>query len=164
MSAASTISGRAGLDTPVHRFGRRFLTAVPLPSRGAMLGLALLASTSGTQAALLISGTVLPLGGSYRYEASVINTDLQDYLFVSLLDAPLGDLLIGPNPTSPPGFQASYDSGLGIVDFVADLDTFGAGATKGTFVFESLSPPGPGIFATVAALDDTLTSVPGSVH
>jgi len=129
-----------------------------------MLGVALLASTCGTQAAVLISGTVVPLGGSYRYEASVINTDLRDYLLVSLLDAPLGDPAIAPSLTSPPGFQASYDSGLEIVDFLADLETFGAGTTRGTFVFESLSPPGPGVFETMEAMDDTGTWFAGSVQ
>ena len=133
------------------------LSALPLAA--ALLGLAPLA----TEAGVLISGTVLPLGGSYRYEFSVENTDPADYLVVSFTDAPLADALIGPSLAAPAGFLTSYDSGLGFLDLLGDLELFAAGTTQGTFAFESLAPPNQA-FTTVTALDDTLTEVTGEAR
>jgi hypothetical protein len=115
--------------------------------------------TSILHGAVVVVGTVTPLGGSYRYEASVENTDAVNYLFVSLMDAPPGDPLINPSLTAPAGFLASYDSGWGIVDLLADADEFAAGTTVGMFSFESLTPPSQG-FAVVQTLDTNLQ--PGS--
>lgn len=130
-----------------------------LPVAAALLGLAPIA----TEAGVLISGTVLPLGGSYRYEFSVENTDPADYLVVSFTDAPLADPLIGLSLAAPAGFLTSYDSGLGFLDLVGDLELFAAGATRGIFAFESLAPPHQA-FMAVVSLDDTLTEVSGEAR
>ena len=80
---------------------------------------------------------------------------IKDAPIADLLN-PLGDPLITPSLLTPVGFLASYDSGLGFVDFLADSDLFGAGTTKSGFslqssadgsvnftIFEALYAPSP---------------------
>lgn len=115
------------------------------PTAATLLALLPAAAVHG---GVLLTGTVTPLGGSYRYEASVHNPDLEDYFLVSLTDAPVGDPLIDASLTTPPGFVGSYDTGLGIVDLLSDFESFAPGTTSGPFSFESLSDPGQA-FASV---------------
>lgn len=116
----------------------------------------LLLTARAALGSLLVSATVTPLGGSFRYEFSITNTMLnspgEDVVIVSLTDAPPGDSLIEPSLATPPGFIGLYDSGLGIVDFVEDTTNFAAGTTMGGFFFESQSSPGPGVFSAFSAL------------
>jgi hypothetical protein len=107
--------------------------------------------SSTARASVLVEATVTPLVGSFLYEISIENATVEDLAIVSISDAPIGDPLIGPSLVVPVGFLASYDGGLGFVDFVADTSDFFAGTTTSGFRFESLS--GPGIyFSTFEAL------------
>jgi hypothetical protein len=63
------------------------------------------------------------------------------YSLVSIVDAPLGDPLIDPSLTAPAGFLGSYDSGLGIIDFIEFTEFFAAGMSIGGFSFETLAGP-----------------------
>lgn len=109
------------------------------------------------QALPIVTRTVTPLvGGIFQFDFSIFNTGPEDILVLTITDAPLADLLITPNLSTPAGFLASYDSGLGFVDFLADSDLFGAGTTKSGFslqssadgsvnftIFEALYAPSP---------------------
>lgn len=119
-----------------------------------LLGLLLLADRVAL-GSLVVSANVTPLSGSYRYEFTITNTLLtspdDDVVVISIVDAPMGDPLIGPSLETPPGFLALYDSGLGIVDFLEDTSNFAAGTTTSGFRFESLAAPGSGFFSTFEA-------------
>jgi hypothetical protein len=112
------------------------LKSNPLPLLGFLAAL-----LPTAQAALFVTGTITPLGASFRYDLTVENTGPDDYVLVTI-DAPLGDPLIGPTLTGPAGSQASYDAGLGLLDLVEDTDFFAAGSVAGLFTFESLAGPG----------------------
>jgi len=128
-----------------------------------LVALAALAVPSAvTAAGLSLNGTVTPPRGSLLYQLSVFNSGAEDYILVSIVDAPVADPLIGPGLTTPAGFLGSYDSGLGIIDFLADLEIFAAGTEKGVFSFESLSTPG-GFFTQVEAYTDQLGLVSGDI-
>jgi hypothetical protein len=122
----------------------------------------LLAHASAVHGSILVRGTVTPLGGSFLYVFEVENTGPDDYVIVSL-DAPVADPLIGPTLTAPAGFVASYDSGLGIVDFLEGADLFAAGTIHGGFSFESLAGPGAE-FGTFEALTASGASASGDVE
>lgn len=106
-------------------------------------GLLALIIPLASHAALFLNGTVTPLAGSFRYDLSVQNTGPEDYVLVSITDAPLADPLIDPSLSGPAGFLTAYDDGLGFVDFLEDTDLFAAGSVSGPFSFESLAGPGP---------------------
>lgn len=97
---------------------------------------------STTEAAVLVSGTVRPLGGAFQYEISIANTGPEDVALVTLTDAPLGDPLIGPSLTAPAGYVASYDGGLGFLDFLGLVSDLLGGTKAGPFQFDSLAGPG----------------------
>jgi hypothetical protein len=113
--------------------------------------------------ALVINMVVTPLGGSFQYDVSVQNDEAEDLLIVSLLDAPPGDPLIDPSLTSPAGFQASYDGGLGLLDLVSDAGIFAVGTTVGVFRFESLAGPLQA-FRAVEGYNDQLQPFSGTVN
>src|SRR5438067_11994077 len=50
---------------------------------------------------------------------------------------------------TPTGFVTNFDSGLGLVDFLADTDSFAAGSTLSGFKFSSHLPPGPSQFTAL---------------
>ena len=125
-------------------------------------------SATAAHADITVSSTVTPLGGSFRYEFSITNSMLvspdQDVVIVSITNAPLADPLIGPTLTAPADFVASYDPGLGIVDFLEATSNFGVGTTTGGFSFESQAAPGPGVFSSFEALTVNGSSTSGSVQ
>jgi len=124
---------------------------------------ALLVPTTGAQAAIFVRATVTPLGGSFRYVFEVENTGPDDFVIVSIVDAPVADPLIDPTLTTPAGFLGSYDGGLGIVDFIEDADLFATGTTHGGFRFDSLAGPS-GAFGSFEALTTSGALVSGSVQ
>ncbi len=122
------------------------------PGRACVL-MSLLFFSTAAEAALTVEATVTPLAGSFLYEFSVMNTGPDDVVLVSIVDAPLGDPLIDPTLTAPVGYLASYDDGLGIVDFLEDTGLFAVGTTTSGFGFESLSAPAPGVFRSFEAFE-----------
>ena len=116
-----------------------------------------------SHAALFLNGTVTPLTGSYWYEVSVQNTGPEDYVIVSIPDAPLADPLIDPSLTGPADFLTNYDDGLGYVAFVEDTDLFAAGKLFGPFSFESLAGPGQA-FSTFEALTTVGDPITGPIQ
>ena len=90
----------------------------------------------------IVSRTATPLGGGiFQYDFSISNSGPDDVVLLTFTDAPVSDPLIAPSLTTPSGFLASYDSGLGLVDFLADSDLFAAGTTKGLFSLQSSADP-----------------------
>ncbi|MBI2925170.1 MAG: hypothetical protein HYY24_05640 [Verrucomicrobia bacterium] len=128
----------------------------------AALILALWLSAQSAEAILIVEGTVTPLAGSFEYEFSISNLGPNDYVIVSILNAPLADPLIDPTLVAPVGFLASYDDGLGFVDFLGDTDLFAVGTTVSGFSFESLSGPGT-VFTLFEALSVLGDSFSGSI-
>lgn len=117
-------------------------------------------ASSAVSAQTSVDILVTPLGGSFRYEVTIGNAGTDDLALVSLIDAPLGDPLIDPTLIAPAGFLASYDSGLGFVDFLEDSNSFAAGTSVGGFRFESLA--GPTYFTMFEALTILGTPEAGS--
>ena len=116
-----------------------------------------------SHAGLFLNGTVTSLTGSYRYDVSVQNTGPEDYVIVSIPDAPLADPLIDPSLAGPAGFLTAYDDGLGFVDFLENTDLFAAGSVSGPFSFESLAGPGQA-FSTFEALTTVGSSTAGPIQ
>lgn len=127
-------------------------TSKSSPFAGALRLAAIVCLVAATaRGAVVVTGTATPLGGSFRYDLTVANSGPEDFVLVSLVDAPLADPLIGVTLTVPAGFLGSYDSGLGFVDFLEGADLFAAGTTVTGFGFESLAGPA-GAFTAFEAL------------
>jgi hypothetical protein len=113
--------------------------------RAVLPALAALAAPAAS-AQLMLDATVLPLGGSFRYDFTVTNPGPDEYVLVTIDDAPTGDALITATLAAPAGFLGLYDDALGLVDFLEDGSFFTAGSLTGGFGFESLA--GPDLFFT----------------
>lgn len=124
------------------------------------LGISLLFFSATASASVVVNATVTPLVGSFRYDLSIGNTGPTDVVLVTFVDAPLDDALIDPSLVAGDGFVASYDPGLGFIDFIEDTALFASGTTTNGFSFESQSGPGPGAFSTLDALDVDGESIP----
>jgi len=124
----------------------------------------LVSFSSVAEAVLTVDATVTPLVGSFLYEISITNTGPEDIVIVSIVDAPIGDPLIDPSLMFPAGFFASYDGGVGIVDFLEDTSLFAAGTTTSGFSFESSAAPGPGVLSSFEALSDVGDFFTGNVQ
>ncbi|MCB1800959.1 MAG: hypothetical protein KDI82_04640 [Gammaproteobacteria bacterium] len=124
---------------------------------------ALLAALATPVHALQVTGDVIDLGGTFEYRFSVVNDDpISDLLIVTIDDAPPGEMLIADTLMAPAGFLTNYDSGLGLIDFIADSAlSFPSGVT-GLFTFQSASPLTQN-FTSYTALDLFVNEYPGTV-
>jgi hypothetical protein len=102
------------------------------------LGVLLLPGTARAQ--ITVDPTITFLGGLFHYEYAVTNNEPEDLVLVTLEGIPLdpGAIL---NLTAPTGFLASFDSGLGLVDFISDTDVFAFLTTVSGFSFDSPFSP-----------------------
>ncbi len=91
------------------------------------------------RAQVTVSPTVTSSGGLFTYNYAVTNNTRLDLVLVTIptISGP-GSVL---NLTAPAGFLASFDPGLGLVDFIEDTQAFTAGRTFSGFRFDS--PFGP---------------------
>lgn len=121
----------------------------------------LTAATASAQ--LSVEAVVEPLAGSFRYDFTVHNPGPDDYLLVTIFNAPVGDALITSTLTAPAGFLALYDEGLGLLDFLEDTSFFGAGTSAGLFSFESMFAP-DSFFDVFTALNLSGDPFDGSVN
>lgn len=101
--------------------------------------------------------TVTPNGSLYHYDYAITNNAPEDLAIVSIPVLPGPDTI--QNLSTPAGFLGSFDSGLGFVDFLGDLDVFAQGTTLSGFMFDSPFAPGPSVFQ---ALSVSGTSFVGS--
>jgi len=124
------------------------------------LALALTAQT--TSAIPIVNLDVTQSGANYHYEVSIDNGEAVDLILVSLFNTPLSDALITASLTAPAGFLASYDSGLGIIDFLGNTSDFLPGTITSGFSFDSVFAPA-GFFTDVTAYDGLLTAYDGQV-
>jgi hypothetical protein len=131
---------------------------------GLAVALCILTAPSLSQA-LIITAKVAPTGGGlFHYDFSITNDGLEDVVLASIVDAPTGDADIDNTLFAPAGFLASYDSGLGIVDFLSDADLFAVGTTKKGFGFDSSSGPTDGFFDVFTALTINGDELAGQVQ
>lgn len=107
-----------------------------------IVGLCAFMAPSVARANLTVDALVTPLGGGvFHYEFSITNINHADLFLVTVTDAPLGDQRISDTLFAPQGFLASYDPGLGLLDFVGDsTPNFPIGKTDG-FGFDSTFGP-----------------------
>jgi hypothetical protein len=106
-----------------------------------LLAILLLLPMRSTLAVPMVDAIVTPTGGGvFHYEFSV-TSDLADLFLVSITDAPPGDPLIAATLTTPVGYLANYDSGLGLLDFIADTAIFFPFGTTSGFAFDSSFSP-----------------------
>ncbi|HAB16461.1 MAG TPA: hypothetical protein PLX89_19065 [Verrucomicrobiota bacterium] len=130
------------------------------PKTASLLALFAFIVTFAGRAQILVNGIATPVGsGVFHYEFSVNNTGADDYVVVSLVDAPLGDPLIDPSLVSPLGFVSSYDLGLGFVDFIGDTDSFTPGTHISGFSFDSRAKPSTAFreFEALSALGELVS-------
>lgn len=123
--------------------------------RAVVLALALVAGlwrAGDASATVMVEATVTPLaGGVFHYDLAVVNASILDLFLVTIVDMPLADPLIDGTLTSPAGFLASYDGGLGFLDLLGDITAeFPLGRTE-PFAFDSLA--GPASFMAFEAFD-----------
>jgi len=130
---------------------------------GILVMFCILAVSGMAHAALNVSAVVSPAGGGlFHYVFTIQNTGPDDVAIVSV-DAPVNDLYIDPSLSAPAGFIASYDPGLGFVDFLEDTDLFAAGTIVDGFAFDSSSGPADGSFQTFEALTVNGDKITGNV-
>jgi hypothetical protein len=133
------------------------------PKLAFALGVCLSLGIGPARASVIVDATVTDLGGGvFHYTLSVTNSELSDLAVVSIMDAPLSDPLIDPSLVTPPGFLASYDDGLGIIDFIADVSSFGPGTTTSGFSFDSFWHRGS-YFSAFSALTILGESIEGAI-
>ena len=113
-----------------------------------VVGLCFLTVPGVVYADLIVDATVSPILGGFHFGYSITNNESVDVAIVSIV-GPVGDPLIGPTLTAPNGFLASYDSGLGFIDFLENTSSFLSGTTTSGFGFDSASPPGPTTFSAL---------------
>jgi hypothetical protein len=90
----------------------------------------------------LVQATAQDQGAFFSYDFTVVNDDpLADLFLVTLTDAPFADALIPGSLTAPAGFIASYDGGLGLLDFLADTAIVFPPGDTGLFSFLSTAGP-----------------------
>ncbi len=116
-------------------------------------------------ATLIVTGTIQPLAaGLFHYEYSITNNAPQDVALVSISNAPLGDITITNTLMAPGGFLASYDPGLGIIDFLEDISLFGSGTTVSGFSFDSAFEPTPDLLSAFTALTVNGDTLAGGIQ
>src|ERR1043165_6568316 len=122
-------NGRAsdtGGPNQKNQIGKALMNPIKrIPHRTALSALILASSLFAPKlwAPPFVHSDITPLGGGlYEYDFSILNTGPEDIVLVTITDAPLGDPLIAGSLVTPPGFLSSYDSGLGFVDFIANVD------------------------------------------
>jgi hypothetical protein len=100
----------------------------------------------------MVEGTVSAAGGGlFHYEFTITNDTPDDVILVSLVDGPTNDLDLAASLVAPPEYFASYDPGLGIVDFLEATELFAAAGSVGGFAFDSSAGPESGFFTTFEA-------------
>jgi hypothetical protein len=102
--------------------------------------LSILFLPGAARAQISVDPTVTPVGSLFHYEYSVTNNELEDVVIVTL-EGVVPDPAAIQNLTAPPGFLASFDSGLGLVDFLGDAVDFTPGSTVSGFSFDSPYSP-----------------------
>jgi len=112
---------------------------------GVTIGLCILMLSSTVHADVIVDATVSPIPGGFHFDYSITNNESEDLVIVSIA-GPAGDPLIGPTLTAPGGFLTSYDSGLGVIDFIGDTSAFLVGMTTIGFGFDSAFSPVPTTF------------------
>lgn len=100
------------------------------------------------RAQLSVQSTVSPLGGMFHYEYQVWNQTDSDFSIITL-GGLLAQSAAVQNLSSPNGFLASFDPGLGLLSFIEDSQPFGAQTTVGPFQFDSPYASGVGNFEAV---------------
>ena len=130
---------------------------------GGLLLLCLSASLS-VRAQLTVQPAVSFSSGIFNYSYSVTNQTPFDISIVTL-----SGIFSAPNAVqnlqAPVGFLASYDSGLNLLSFIEDTQSFAAGLSSGPFTFDSPYAPSAGSFEAIDITGNFLvgvTSVPGA--
>lgn len=127
--------------------------------------LALLAVGSGARADLTLTPSVTFDGTKYTYAYTIDNTvtpSAENVLLVNINTVAGTDAIF--DVTAPTGFQAIYDSGLGIVSFLGDTQTFDIGTSFSGFSYDSLLPSGEVTFDTLSDMgNQTFGTTVGAV-
>jgi hypothetical protein len=106
--------------------------------------------------------TVTQMGGLFHYDYAITNNASENLLDVTIPVLPGPNTIAGGLVNVPDGFVGSYDSGLGLVDFLANVDmsgnpvVFGMGQTISGFSFDSPLAPGPSTFQALTESGNTL--------
>jgi len=108
-------------------------------------------------AQVVVTPAISSAAGITTFDYSITNNTLTDLVIVSISVPAIPGAVF--DLAAPVGFLTSFDSGVGIVDFIADTESFGAGATQSGFLFSSRFPAGPAAFT---ALDAAGTEITGS--
>ena len=95
-------------------------------------------------AAPFVRATVMQLApDEFRYDFVVENPDPEPLILVTVTGVPAGPPGIIDGLAAPPGFNASYDTGLGILDLIEGEEVFPGGMRRDGFhFFSSVGPSG----------------------
>ena len=112
--------------------------------------------------AQVVTPTVTTLaGGIYHYDYSIMNTGTTDLFDVSIHVHPGANQVF--SVMAPIGFTASYDSGLGLVDFLENTNSFATGQAISGFTYDSsLAPKSSTFDANFAPTSGGITTTSGS--
>lgn len=101
------------------------------------------------QAQIVINPTVTNKGSLFHYNYSVANSTGNDLAIITLESLPFGSSTV-QNLTAPSGFQASFDTGLGLLSFLSDSQLFQSGQTVAGFQFDSPLLPKRTTYSAIA--------------
>ncbi len=117
------------------------------------LGLPISAHAQSTVNPITVNPTVSALnGGLYHYNYTVTNGSVFDLSLVTIstIATTFSQGAAVQNLVAPTGFTATFDSGLGLLDFAENTQPFTAGTTVSGFAFDSAYAPGASTFEALA--------------
>jgi hypothetical protein len=107
-------------------------------------------------AAPILAATVTPAGTLFHYDYAITFNPADDEIAILTVSLLAGDTLTAL--TAPAGYAISYDSGLGLLDFLPGLGgTFPLAGTLGGFAFNSPHSAAPTTFEALTTQFDFLT-------
>lgn len=119
------------------------------------LALVLVLLAAPAQATPIVTATVTPAGFLFHYEYSITFNALDDEVAVLTVIVPAGDATLDSTLVAPAGFLASYDPGLGFLDFLPVVSFPGAGTLSG-FAFNSARSAAATTFQALTIFGGTL--------
>lgn len=117
------------------------------------LALPIAARAQSTVNPITVNPTVSALnGGLYHYNYTVTNGSVFDLSLVTISTIPttFSQGAAVQNLVAPAGFTATFDPGLGLLDFAENTQPFTAGTTVSGFAFDSAYAPGASTFEALA--------------
>lgn len=134
-----------------------FRTLRKLPRQAASVCLVafVMATVGAAHAQVAVTPAITTAAGISTFDYTIDNATANDLAIVSISVPAIPGAVF--DLTTPAGFLASFDSGTGFVDFLADTSSFTAGSSLSGFKFSSAFKPGPSTFSALDVLGSSFS-------